>query len=394
MKCKSCNLTFTVEKMHIHRVKLCPFCGDSFQVIPKNETLGSLMSRIRYEFGIEIFEDKRKLLGLFYDLAPQMTKEKALLEKLLCSINLVYVFNNRDDSLTVQEAVKKSVNKLENEHWLNKHAIDIVENAIYEFCEYSNIAKQGSTTSTDGTEEKEIYIDNTIIRDAIIQKLNKSEDNPKSTFLLSELNGIKDLKISNCNLTNIDEIKYLQNLEVLDLSKNQINNIEIIGDMHLLTNLNLNGNQITDASCLSNLHLLERLNLSGNNIEEITFLEKLDNVTHLNMNGNQISDIDILKSMKQLVELEMAYNNIDDIGILKRLTNLYELNVSRNKIGNVSCLRNLEYLTYMNLSTNNINDISDLYDLKNLMYLNLYGNPIDDRHMIKHLEQHIRHFYI
>ncbi|WP_299459630.1 leucine-rich repeat domain-containing protein [uncultured Microscilla sp.] len=72
------------------------------------------------------------------------------------------------------------------------------------------------------------------------------------------------LELSSKNITQINDLQFLTNLESLDLSNNQI----------------------TDLTPLRNLKKLKRLNLSNNQIEDLSILDELPNLVEVDVQGN------------------------------------------------------------------------------------------------------------
>lgn len=106
------------------------------------------------------------------------------------------------------------------------------------------------------------------------------------------------LQINNLNLSyglygdsNINDLKYFENLETLDLS--------------------FNGHKF-DLKPISNLKNLQSLNLFGNAIEDITPLKSLVNLQDLNLGENNITDIKSLCSLENLTKLKLSGNSITD----------------------------------------------------------------------------------
>lgn len=133
------------------------------------------------------------------------------------------------------------------------------------------------------------------------------------------------LKIRGKEITNITELKGLENLidlESLDLNDNNIAEINGIENLINLKILFLNQNQITEIKGLENLTNLENLSLNQNQISKIRGLENLINLKRLHLGSNQISDIKNLVKLKNLESLWLSSNQISrtlDFGPKKTL---------------------------------------------------------------------------
>jgi len=93
--------------------------------------------------------------------------------------------------------------------------------------------------------------------------------------------GIKDI-------SEIEGLEALTNLQVLNLNHNKIVNIRGLGTLGNLQDLNLASNQIEVIKNLDHLTNLKRLNLYGNRIHHVESFN-LPNVKYLLLKGNLIS---------------------------------------------------------------------------------------------------------
>ncbi len=99
----------------------------------------------------------------------------------------------------------------------------------------------------------------------------------------------------------------------LNLYNRGISDISEIEGLDKLTNLQalwLSENQIKEIKGLNKLKSLQALWLSGNQIKEITGLNKLKNLQLLYLGGNQITEIKGLNKLSSLQELELGGNRI------------------------------------------------------------------------------------
>lgn len=98
---------------------------------------------------------------------------------------------------------------------------------------------------------------------------------------------------------------------------------------------------------LENLTELQSLDLFGNEIFEIKGLEKLINLEYLDLNGSEITEIKGLENLKNLKGLILKANNINEIRGLENLVNLLYLDLSENPISEIKGLENLVNLKYL-----------------------------------------------
>lgn len=129
---------------------------------------------------------------------------------------------------------------------------------------------------------------------------------PKLTTLIC----CGDTGTKNWNISNIEILSTLKNLEYLDLSENSI----------------------FDLKPLSNLTKLTHLSLNNNNIEGLQDIRTLINLEHLEANNNYLQYIDGVENMTRLKSLILQNNYIIDISDFEKLSKLELLVLSKNEI--------------------------------------------------------------
>jgi len=133
--------------------------------------------------------------------------------------------------------------------------------------------------------------------------------------------------LSKLNLKVIpEEVKHCTKIQYLDLSSNQITKIEN----------------------LDNLKNLEWLLLNSNQILKIENLDNLKNLTLLYLSTNKITELEHLDNLHKLKWLDLSYNKIGKISPLKRLRKLRKLYLNNNPITNLKPL--LPFIKENNLS--------------------------------------------
>lgn len=251
-------------------------------------------------------------------------------------------------------------------------------------------------------ELKRIYV----VGDAPIKFKDKSLEEsvratikkPSGDVYKFDVQDIFSLDLSAKGITNVDDLKYFENLTYLDLRDNKITDLSVLENLKSLTALFVKGNDQSldlftpiamfyenikqtdisfDVKFDSNLEAAIRKSL---NIKTNVKLEPKDirGLTKLNASGLKILSIEGLNYMVSLKELDLSGNSIVNIGPLKNLTKLESLALNKNAISDISALSKLQGLASLNLSFNKINDITPLKDLKKLNVLKLDNNSITD----------------
>ena len=225
-------------------------------------------------------------------------------------------------------------------------------------------------------------------------KLNKVEEDLIKKYLkycnfeIKVSKGhVHDLDFDNSLLRDIPEnLHYFSELKILVLTGNQISTIQRLEKLHNLERLHLGGNQISEIQGLEKLHNLQELYLFNNHISEIQGLEELHNLERLHLGINQISEIQRLEDLHNLQELYLLINQISTIQGLEKLQNLQELSLNNNQISTIQRLEKLQKLEKLNLGYNQISEIQGLEKLQNLERLHLGSNQISEIQRLEKLQ--------
>ncbi|MCX0357231.1 DUF5011 domain-containing protein [Clostridium perfringens] len=190
---------------------------------------------------------------------------------------------------------------------------------------------------------KELFLGSTNVSDIAfckniksLEKLNLFNTKISSISDLSGLTSLKDLVISWTNLDSIEPLSKLINLERLIASKVRVSNgefdVNYLKNLTKLRELDLSQNNISDINILKDMVNLESLNLQINNINDISVLALFKNLKFLDLDYNDVSDVNSLKDLRKLGVLDLSYNKISDISCLKNLTNIYSFSAYKQFI--------------------------------------------------------------
>ena len=209
---------------------------------------------------------------------------------------------------------------------------------------------------------------------------------------VSSLEKLEYLSIANTDVVNIDVLRNLVNLRKLDITgcakinTQVLNHVEIIGnevvnfgDKVLEREIRELINNYSEPIYKRQLLSITKLELSGRGIVDLQGLESMENLTYLDLSNNEISNIDSIKKLVKLKKLVLHKNKIGSIKSIESLKYLEELDLSNNLIGDITALGGLSQLTRLDLSRNGIVSINSLGGLINLQYLSLYENKISER---------------
>ena len=210
--------------------------------------------------------------------------------------------------------------------------------------------------------------------------------------------------ISN-DVTSINGLKWLTNLEELDLSNNGIDNIDFASGVKNLKKLNVNNNNISTLEKLKQHTYIEYLNISNNLINNLDYVHRFTKLKYLDISSNSISDI---TNVGNLINLESLFLNNNKLSVFKdalsALNNLKELGLGNCGL-TFTDIKSIGFIdknniTYLDLSGTNVNlnnvvefrnlstlilknsnlagaDISKLNDLQKLEYLDISNNSLN-----------------
>lgn len=207
------------------------------------------------------------------------------------------------------------------------------------------------------------------------------------TLLKSDLVRIKELDLSNRNITNLEGIEYLESIVSLNLANNNIKNIYNLRKLKHLQELNIEGNKIKSIEPLSELRNLKRLDAHANEINDISPLGMIDQLRVLSLAENEISDVAVLEKLSNLEQIHIDNNVIESIESLSTLDKLITLSFESNKVSDISPIRDFHNMNDLRFSNNNVTELSALENMLELTRLEMAGNEISDISVVNNLKK-------
>jgi Leucine-rich repeat (LRR) protein len=215
----------------------------------------------------------------------------------------------------------------------------------------------------------------------------KLELNNKDIEVIAKFNNLKVLEIRSCIISEIPNIKQLNNIEDLRI----INNDDLttlpdsLGELYNLKKLTISDNyelkELPDN--IGQLKNLEELDLHTNiNLTTLpTTLGNLKNlkIFDLSYNSNFEKLPESIFQIKNLEKLYLNENNLESIpDSICGLSNLKNLYLDENQLKELpDCIGELKNLEILDLATNNLESIPDtIGNLSNLKYLVIRENNL------------------
>lgn len=129
---------------------------------------------------------------------------------------------------------------------------------------------------------------------------------------ISELSNLTRLKCSDNPIKDYSPIGKLSKLDQLSLNNNDLQSVDLsfLKNLEVLRGLDLSNCNISDLSFLENCPYLMFLYLDNNQITDISILANLERLSTISINSNQIADISSLTSLKSLGIIELGDNLI------------------------------------------------------------------------------------
>ena len=261
-------------------------------------------------------------------------------------------------------------------------------------------------------EFKEIIFSNNSVDEIVRDKINKR--NKDETIVAKDLEVIKEINLSDKDITDISNLEYFINLEKLWLSNNNIKDLSPLRKLKKLIYLDLINNPVYDYSPVKHIPIVNKTekkvsnnynssNNSSNNSKWNTNNRQTQNNNSQSTNTNSTpkwgspnqvnKTVRVNENQKVIfedkeIESEIRKNLnksfIDNITI-KDLKKIKELNLSNKGIKSIKDLKNLINLEKLWLASNQIRDLSPLKDLKKIKYIDIANNPIFDYSYIKYI---------
>lgn len=234
------------------------------------------------------------------------------------------------------------------------------------------------TYSIDEFEVTQEFTDSVLLNE-IYKTLNKS---PNEIITTSDLLKIT-IFITSANITSIDGLEYMRNLEIISLENANILDASPLSNLNKLRHLALHNSKLTSLEFVKSLTQLEGLHIIISSINDLSPLENMSNLKMLSIQRAPVSDLSPLANLINLESLYLAELDVMDISALSNLVKLRDLSLPYCQIKDIAPLSSLLNLTSLSITGNkNIESFDVLNDLSKLIYLSLNDTSFDEDDII------------
>jgi Leucine-rich repeat (LRR) protein len=193
---------------------------------------------------------------------------------------------------------------------------------------------------------------------------------------VANLTALKDLYVSENEITDLSPLAALGDLRVLDISFNQVRDLSPLGGLKNLDHLYARENPLENLPAVSGLTTLTALDLSAAGLGDLAFAAPLTAIKKLYVSENNLADLAPLQGLGSLQMLDLSFNHIRDLTPLGALGELWLLDLGGNAVEDLAPLQTLTALESLYLSENAVKDPLPLGGLSALTTLDLIGNPV------------------
>lgn len=188
--------------------------------------------------------------------------------------------------------------------------------------------------------------------------------------ILKVLRKVDFLDISNTNmLTDLKPVSELTELKELNISNTQISDLYPVRNLKNLNTLICSGSEVKVLSPLKYLSSLEEIDLSFTKVENLTPLSNLKNLKELTLKGVSLINTGNNTFPPGLNFLDISNSNISRIDAINKLHNLSDLNISSSNISDLSGIDSLINLQHLNIDSTYVSDIKPLINSNKLIVL-------------------------
>ncbi|KAJ9167871.1 hypothetical protein P3X46_019461 [Hevea brasiliensis] len=191
------------------------------------------------------------------------------------------------------------------------------------------------------------------------------------------LSGLEELVLRDNKLTKIPDVSIFKSLLVFDVSFNEIGSLHGLSNVsNTLKELYVSKNEVTKMEEIDHLYQLQILELGSNRLRVMENLHNLTNLQELWLGRNRVKTVNLC-GLKCIKKLSLQSNRLTSMKGFEECVALEELYLSHNGITKMEGLSTLVNLSVLDVSSNKLTSIDDIQNLTRLEDLWLNDNQIE-----------------
>lgn len=315
-------------------------------IVGHNIVGDSINNTIKRFMEVNVDRSKKELkIASIYTTKPNETEELRVWWNRMPAVWKMYFGDNQYilDSVEMADIIHiyrdsiVIVNNMNDSLWESTIACDMP--VLYE-----KLTAFSKITDVDVSNNNNITTLDPLIELSDLQNLDCSNTNVDDVSPIRNLNKINALDISGTQITDIADLRYANNVKVLRADNIKLENIDIIGLYSQLTNLSITGTDVSDISMLENCEQLVDLNISGTKVTSLDSVVLPQSIRFLDLSNTEIEDITPLSTLENLQVLIIDNTYITDLSPLANLNKLNELQCRNTAVSDIMPLKDLQHL--------------------------------------------------
>lgn len=192
----------------------------------------------------------------------------------------------------------------------------------------------------------------------------------------NSISGLQDLILRDNKLVKIPDVSIFKNLLVFDVSFNEISSLSGLCEVsRTLKEFYVSKNEVTKMEELDHLHELQILELGSNRLRVMENLQNLINLQELWLGQNRIRTVNLC-GLNCIRKISLQSNRLTSTMGFQECVALEELYLSHNGIAKMEGLSTLVNLRVLDVSSNKLMAVNDIEKLTRLEDLWLNDNQI------------------
>jgi Leucine-rich repeat (LRR) protein len=192
------------------------------------------------------------------------------------------------------------------------------------------------------------------------------------------LDGLRDLDLSNTQLTDISDLRELGGLTELRLSNTQVSDLSPLAGMTGMTGLWLDNTQVSDLSPLAGMTRMMGLWLDNTQVSDLSPLAGMTGMRVLWLDNTQVSDLSPLAGMTGMTGLSLGNTQVSDLSPLAGMTGMTTLFLNDTQVSDLSSLVGMTGMTTLILRKTQVSDLSPLAGMTGMTELWLSNTQVSD----------------